>query len=82
MSGKVCIETNPILEKRQLSSPVYECEKCGYETSRRWSLKVHIARIHDAKWTMFIETDNGAVGIPLNREPSREIRTGTVIKSY
>jgi hypothetical protein len=83
MSGKVFFEANPVLTQKQPCDciRVYECDKCGFKCTLTWDLRVHMARAHDAGWTMFTETDKGAVGIPVYNEPSSEIRTGTLIKS-
>jgi hypothetical protein len=84
MSGKVFFEANPVLKQKQPCHciRVYECDQCGFKCSLRWDFKLHMARAHDARWTMFTETDKGAVGIPVYKEPSEIMTMGTLTTSY
>jgi len=86
MNGKVFLEENPVLRKKQPHTGIhfYECEKCGFKFDRRWNLKRHVTSVHRARWTMIIEDSQSAtaMGSPVYKEPWDMIAPGVLIKSY
>lgn len=66
MENNVVIEKNPI--GGGIVRKVYVCEECGYSSTRRWNLKMHIAGVHKAEWTKFTSTAAGATGTPVYEE--------------